>query len=184
MPIKISTLEQKRYYRIAKVFFLVFPLLVAAWVFLSGYIDISGISQKNIVSILQKNSNYVVYAVVGLVFYYIILSWTWKSFLYIAFGGLEDDTQKKSGEAVQSANPPGTSGVSDALAERSQMLIVRVGLVPEFSISGGIAKNEGIVKRIERNLKVKAYIAPEPQIVGALGAALYAQKYATKVEGN
>ncbi len=68
------------------------------------------------------------------------------------------------------------AGICEALAERIQILITRLGLVEDFSISGGIAKNIGVVKRLERNLGVKAHIAPEPQIIGALGAALFAQK--------
>ena len=68
------------------------------------------------------------------------------------------------------------AGVCEALAERIQVLIKRVGLVEDFSISGGVAKNIGVVKRLERNLGVKAYIAPEPLIIGALGAALFAQQ--------
>jgi len=59
-------------------------------------------------------------------------------------------------------------------------LIRRSGLVEDFSISGGVAKNTGIVKRLERDFGVKAYIAPEPLIVGALGAALFAQELALK----
>jgi benzoyl-CoA reductase subunit A len=46
--------------------------------------------------------------------------------------------------------------------------------VPAFAISGGIAKNMGIVKRLEEKLGIKAHIAPDPQIVGALGAAIFA----------
>ena len=69
------------------------------------------------------------------------------------------------------------AGACEALVERIQGLIKRVGIAEGFSISGGIAKNTGVVKRLERNLGVKAYIAPEPQIIGALGAAILAQKF-------
>ncbi len=76
------------------------------------------------------------------------------------------------------------AGVCEALTERIQTLITRLRLVEDFSISGGIAKNIGIVKRLERNLGVKAYIAPEPQIMGALGAALFAQEILKRVPSN
>jgi benzoyl-CoA reductase subunit A len=62
-----------------------------------------------------------------------------------------------------------------ALAQRVISLIQRIGLQEELTISGGIAKNIGVVKRIEESLRVKAKICSEPQIVGALGAALIAQ---------
>lgn len=68
------------------------------------------------------------------------------------------------------------AGVCEALAERTLNLILKIGIVEDFSICGGIAKNIGVVKRLERNLGVKASIAPEPQIAGALGAALFAQE--------
>lgn len=67
------------------------------------------------------------------------------------------------------------AGICEALVERLLGLVRRVNPVKDFSVSGGVAKNEGIVKRLERDLEVKAYVAPEPQVTGALGAALFAQ---------
>jgi activator of 2-hydroxyglutaryl-CoA dehydratase len=45
----------------------------------------------------------------------------------------------------------------------------------DLVISGGIAKNFGITKRVEEKLNLEAKIPPEPQIIGALGAALFAK---------
>ena len=59
-----------------------------------------------------------------------------------------------------------------------QRLIDKIGVQEELSISGGIAKNMGVVKRLERELGVTAHIASEPQIVGALGAAIFARERA------
>jgi predicted CoA-substrate-specific enzyme activase len=70
------------------------------------------------------------------------------------------------------------AGVCEALAEKTQSLILKLGLVKDFSICGGIAKNIGVVTRLEKILGVKAFIAPEPQIAGALGAALFADELA------
>jgi len=67
------------------------------------------------------------------------------------------------------------AGICEALVERLLGLVRRISLVKDFSVSGGVAKNEGIVKRLERDLEVKAYVAAEPQLTGALGAALFAQ---------
>jgi activator of 2-hydroxyglutaryl-CoA dehydratase len=44
-------------------------------------------------------------------------------------------------------------------------------------ISGGISKNIGVVRRIEEKLGVASHICFEPQIVGAVGAALFAQAF-------
>lgn len=61
-----------------------------------------------------------------------------------------------------------------SLADRMSNLIRRVGLAPEFAITGGIAKNIGIVQRIEQRLNIKSVqLSMDPQIAGALGAALF-----------
>lgn len=66
-------------------------------------------------------------------------------------------------------------GLCEALASRVYSLLKRVGIEKEFVISGGIAKNIGVVKRLEEKVGLKANIAFEPQIIGALGAALFAR---------
>ncbi|UCD09312.1 MAG: hypothetical protein JSU79_01325 [Dehalococcoidales bacterium] len=63
----------------------------------------------------------------------------------------------------------------DALARRVLSLLRRIQIEEDFVVSGGIAKNIGVVKRIEEYLGVRADISDEPQIVGAVGAALIAQ---------
>jgi len=70
---------------------------------------------------------------------------------------------------------------SAAMAHRVVELLERVGIEREFAITGGIAKNEGIVKRIERELNIKA-LEPrmDTQIAGALGGALFAKDLAEK----
>jgi predicted CoA-substrate-specific enzyme activase len=70
------------------------------------------------------------------------------------------------------------AGVCEALVERTQSLIMKLGIIEDFSVCGGIAKNSGIVSRLEKTLGVKTLIAPEPQIAGALGAALFAREMA------
>jgi len=68
------------------------------------------------------------------------------------------------------------AGSCSALANRSCNLLKRVGIEPEFGVTGGIAKNCGVVTRLEEMLGVKAKAFPEPQIIGALGAALFAKE--------
>jgi activator of 2-hydroxyglutaryl-CoA dehydratase len=43
------------------------------------------------------------------------------------------------------------------------------------TLVGGVAKNTGIVQALERNLKAKVRVPPEPQIIAALGAAVCAR---------
>lgn len=64
---------------------------------------------------------------------------------------------------------------SQAMAERVIALLERIGMEKEFFITGGIAKNPGVVKRLERLLKLEAVQTKyDSQIAGALGAALFA----------
>jgi bzd-type benzoyl-CoA reductase Q subunit len=63
-----------------------------------------------------------------------------------------------------------------AMAHRVSTLLERVGVEPEFAITGGIAKNPGVVSRIERELGLQALRSPlDTQIAGALGGALFGQ---------
>ena len=68
------------------------------------------------------------------------------------------------------------AGLHEAVAERVYGLLRRVGVEKDFVISGGIAKNMGIVSKIEKKVGLKILIPDEPQIVGALGAALLAKE--------
>ena len=70
-----------------------------------------------------------------------------------------------------------------AMAHRVVGLIERLGPVePEFCITGGISKNKGVVNRIEAELGVKGLTEKrcDPQLAGAIGAALFAQAMAEK----
>jgi len=72
------------------------------------------------------------------------------------------------------------AGACAALAHRVYPLLKRVGIKKEFVISGGIAKNIGVVKRVEEKVGLKANICFEPQIVGALGASIFAKERLAK----
>lgn len=66
------------------------------------------------------------------------------------------------------------NGVHNAIASKSYSLLKRVGFEKEFMMTGGVAKNPGVVKAVEDKIGSKLYICDEPEIVGATGAALYA----------
>lgn len=67
-------------------------------------------------------------------------------------------------------------GLHNSIAGRIAGMVERVGLEREVTMSGGVAKNPGMVRALEERLKVKINIPEEPQIVGALGAALIAHE--------
>ncbi|MBI5911296.1 MAG: benzoyl-CoA reductase, bzd-type, subunit Q [Betaproteobacteria bacterium] len=69
------------------------------------------------------------------------------------------------------------AGLCDGVAERVKVLLRAVGVEEDFVISGGISKNLGVVRRVEQKLGVISRICFEPQIVGALGAALFARDF-------
>ena len=66
------------------------------------------------------------------------------------------------------------NGVCCAIANKAFSLLRRVGMEPEFMMTGGVAKNPGVVRAVEEKIGAKLYICEEPEIVGATGAALYA----------
>jgi activator of 2-hydroxyglutaryl-CoA dehydratase len=73
------------------------------------------------------------------------------------------------------------------MAQRVAGLIERIEVEPDFFITGGIGKNCGVTRRIERLIGVEAVKLPsdsvlDPQIAGALGAALFAHSLHRKAE--
>jgi benzoyl-CoA reductase subunit A len=64
-----------------------------------------------------------------------------------------------------------------AMADRILELLMRLGIEREFAITGGMAKNIGVVKRLEKLIGFEAlkWSDIDPQIAGALGAALFAK---------
>jgi predicted CoA-substrate-specific enzyme activase len=66
-------------------------------------------------------------------------------------------------------------GIHAAIADRTRALAGRVGIEPEITMTGGVAKNKGVVNELKDRLGLELNIPEEPQIVGALGAALIAR---------
>jgi predicted CoA-substrate-specific enzyme activase len=65
-------------------------------------------------------------------------------------------------------------GVHQSIASRSIGLLRRVGIEPEVTFTGGVAKNVGMIKTLESGLGVTLNVSPEAHYMGALGAALFA----------
>jgi predicted CoA-substrate-specific enzyme activase len=79
---------------------------------------------------------------------------------------------------IASGNKPEdiVAGLNEAIAKRVSGLIRQVGIEDDVIMTGGVAKNKGVVKALENEIKHKIKVPDEPQIVGALGAALIASK--------
>jgi len=66
------------------------------------------------------------------------------------------------------------NGIHQAIANRIAGMAERVGINPAVCMSGGVAKNIGVINALENKLNTKMIRPVEPQLVGALGAALIA----------
>lgn len=71
-------------------------------------------------------------------------------------------------------------GVHLSVASRACGLAYRGGLEKDVVMTGGVAKNAGVVRAVAGVLKTDVIVAPNPQTTGALGAALYAYEAAQK----
>ncbi len=65
-------------------------------------------------------------------------------------------------------------GLNLAVAGKTASLVRRVGGAAPFAMSGGVARNPGVVKALEEKLGAEIFVPSEAQLCGALGAALIA----------
>ena len=71
------------------------------------------------------------------------------------------------------------AGINESMARRVKMLVGKVGIKKDIGVTGGVSKNIGVVKYLEKMLGVTFLEFPEdPQIIGALGAAIFAAEKA------
>jgi activator of 2-hydroxyglutaryl-CoA dehydratase len=68
------------------------------------------------------------------------------------------------------------AGLISNIAGRIATMVRRLHLEESIAFVGGVAKNAGMRKALERELEVTLFVPDEPQITGALGAALFAQE--------
>ena len=73
------------------------------------------------------------------------------------------------------------AGLHEAIAVRCLNLLKRISIEKDFSITGGIAKNKGMVEKLMEKAGLQPLLCEDPQLVGALGAALFAEECSTEV---
>lgn len=67
------------------------------------------------------------------------------------------------------------SGINQAFAKRIAGLAKRLGVSHDVLFVGGVAKNEALKKAVAHALDIEFYpFATDPQLMGALGAAVFA----------
>ena len=81
-----------------------------------------------------------------------------------------------SGESIEDIG----AGINNAMAGRVATLANAVRVEREICMTGGVAKNTGVVRALEKLLGTRIVIPrkADPQLAGAIGAALIAQKSA------
>lgn len=72
------------------------------------------------------------------------------------------------------------AGINNAMASRVAVLAGNAGIEPDVCMTGGVAKNSGVMSSLERllGIKIKRVRRYDPQLAGAIGAALFAEKRA------
>jgi len=75
--------------------------------------------------------------------------------------------QGKKGEDIM-------AGVHLAIAKRTLSLARRVPIEPDIALTGGVARNIGMVRALEEVLGMKMQVSPDAQFIGAIGAAVFA----------
>ena len=76
--------------------------------------------------------------------------------------------------------PDIVAGICESVASRTASLAKRIAIVPEVTMSGGVAQNEGVRNALARNLGVEIRFSRLAQLFGAIGAASYSYSKLSK----
>ncbi len=79
--------------------------------------------------------------------------------------------------------PDVLAGVCDAVSARVAAMTSRTGVEPELVFTGGVARNQGVVAALSRQLG-PLLVPQEPEITAALGAALIARGLSERGTGR
>lgn len=72
------------------------------------------------------------------------------------------------------------AGLHDAIASRIHNMVERIGVESDVVVTGGGAKNIGLIRALEGKVGGSVLVPPEPLLTGALGAALLSRERAEK----
>ena len=62
------------------------------------------------------------------------------------------------------------------MVSRIISLCKRIGIERDVAVTGGVARNSGLIKILEGELGFQVFVPEAPQLVAALGAAVVAQE--------
>lgn len=66
------------------------------------------------------------------------------------------------------------AGIHESIAARVSSMLARIGVAGPVMITGGVARNAGVVSALEKKLNVKIEVSSYAQVNGAIGAAVLA----------
>jgi predicted CoA-substrate-specific enzyme activase len=121
-------------------------------------------------------------------------------FLEVMARALQVDLEEFGGMSVRAANPARISstctvfaesevisliargesreniiaGIHESIATRVSAMANRIGVRPPLMMTGGVAKNSGVVKALEVKLGMQIEVSESAQVMGAMGAAILA----------
>jgi len=67
------------------------------------------------------------------------------------------------------------AGIHEAIASRVSAMASRIGLAAPVMMTGGVARNVGVVRALEKVLGMPVAVSPHAQVTGAIGAAAIAR---------
>ena len=68
------------------------------------------------------------------------------------------------------------AGIHEAIASRVAAMADRIGLAAPIMMTGGVARNIGVVRALEKAIGMSVVVSPHAQVAGAIGAASLAQE--------
>lgn len=106
------------------------------------------------------------------------ISLTAKGFVQISnmctvFAEHEVTSRLAEGAAI----PEIVAGLHEAIATRVVNMVRHLGIEPDVVVTGGGAKNIGLIKAIENKVGFQIFVPQEPFLTGALGAALIGRDF-------
>ncbi len=92
------------------------------------------------------------------------------------FAEQEVVSQLANGEPVENL----IAGIHEAIATRIYAMVSKLKIEPDVAITGGGAKNIGLVRALEARFGCRVLVPPEPLLTGAIGAALVGKELVDK----
>ncbi len=92
------------------------------------------------------------------------------------FAEQEVVSQLANGEPVENL----IAGIHEAIATRIYAMVSKLKIEPDVAITGGGAKNIGLISALEARFGCRVLVPPEPLLTGAIGAALVGKELADK----